>query len=204
MLSCAAFCNVVPYYFSSLKVSPVGFTFVKSPLNMRNIPDRNAPVVEVVSFDFDDNISCFRDEGCKVSEVFSVYVKEKKVAVMSAVDKTDEWNFVCFNKSKNKTCGWVEDKDNKFYGLMDFYNIFGRKYGLYILHDLSKADRTIYSSPTKNTNSTGELMLPKSITPWLVQGNWILVKVLDFDNDKKTGWFNFRDESGRLKLFVNF
>ena len=44
--------------------------------------------------------------------------------------------------------------------------------------------------------------MPKYISPWLVRGNWVLVKVHDFNNQFKTGWFEYRGSNGKLKMFI--
>ena len=45
--------------------------------------------------------------------------------------------------------------------------------------------------------------MPRFISPWLIRGNWMLVKVKDF-KDSKTGWIQFRGSDGKLRLFVKF
>ena len=62
----------------------------------------------------------------------------------------------------------------------------------------------LFGAPVKQTNTIGSLEMPKLIVPWLIRGNWILVKVTDFQNQMKTGWINFRGDDGKLKLFVKF
>ena len=59
----------------------------------------------------------------------------------------------------------------------------------------------------KQSNTTGSVELPRYIKPWLVRGNWVLVKVADFSSkgtENKTGWLNYRGDNGKLKLFVKF
>ena len=203
MLFLSAIADVIPYYFSSIKNSPMGFVFVKSPVIMRNLPQKEANVVEMVNFDFQNNVSCFKNNECKIEEVFTTYLSDKKTAIMTAVDESQGYSLVCFNQ-KNGFCGWVSEEENKFYTLNEFINIYGKKNGLYILKDLSKSEKVLYASNSIQTNSTGEIKLAHSIIPWLIRGNWILVKVVDLGYEKKTGWFNYRDENGKLKLFVKF
>ena len=65
-----------------------------------------------------------------------------------------------------------------------------------------KRPKILYSGPMIQTNSTGSIEMPKYISPWLVRGNWVLVKVHDFNNQFKTGWFEYRGSNGKLKMFI--
>jgi len=111
---------------------------------------------------------------------------------------------VCFNQAQLPICGWVDEKQNKFYNWTTFFDYFGKKYGIYLFKDLKKENKKLYSAPIEQTNVVGTIEIPRYIAPWLVRGNWILVKVSDFNNQQKTGWFNFRGSDGKLKVFVKF
>ncbi len=197
--------DVIPSYINSIKKYGSGFTEIKSPLVMYETPSKEGNIVEMLNFDYKDKISCnINRNRCEADEVFALYSQSKKIALLTTLDESEGWNFVCFNQLEKPVCGWVEGDKNKFYNWLDFFNIFGKKYGLYLFKDLNKSDKILYASPSRQTNSTGTITLAKYITPWLVRGNWILVKVIDIDNEQKTGWVNFRDNEGKLKLFVKF
>ena len=197
--------EVLPYYINSLKRVAIGFTNVQSPLVLRKTPQEDGEILETVNFDFEKNVSCLvNKQRCSLEEVFSAYSTEKKIALLTTVDETQGWSLVCFNQSEKPVCGWAEEKKNKYYNWTDFFNIYGRKYGVYLFKDLQKTDKILYSAPLKQTNSVGTIDMPRKIDPWLIRGNWILVKVYDFNNQLKTGWINFRFDNGKLKLFVNF
>lgn len=199
-----ALADVAPYYINSLRRYGYGYTQVHSPLVMRQTPSNEGNILETLNFDFNNNTSCINNkQRCSVDEVFSAYSTSKKLAFLTAIDETNSWSLVCFNQSQSPVCGWVDNK-NKTYTWNEFINFYGKKYGLYLYKDLQKADKILYSAPTKQSNSTGSIEMPKLITPWLVRGNWILVKVDDFASKQKTGWLNFRSENGKLKGFVNF
>ena len=89
----------------------------------------------------------------------------KKIAFLSTVDTTQDWNLVCFNQSEMPVCGWVEEKNNKFYNWTDFFGILGKKYGLYLFKDLQKNDKILFAGPMTQTNTTGSIEFPKSISP---------------------------------------
>ncbi len=198
------FADVMPYYINSLRRYGIGFTQVTSPLVMRQTPSNDGKILETLNFDFNNNTSCINNnQRCNIDEVFSAYSTSKKIAFLTTIDEVEDWSLICFNQSQNPVCGWVEGK-NKTYTWSEFINIFGKKYGLYLYKDLNKADKILYSAPSKQSNSTGSIEMPKYISPWLVRGNWILVKVDDFASKQKTGWLNFRSDNGKLKGFVRF
>lgn len=197
--------EVLPYYINSLRRYGIGFTKVKSPLVMRQMPDNEGKILETLNFDYNRNVTCtINSLKCEIDEVFAAYSEKNKIALLTTLDETQGWSLVCFNQAQAPVCGWVDEKENKYYNWTDFFNILGKKYGLYLFKDLKKTDKILYAAPVKQTNATGSIEMPKAINPWLVQGNWILVKVADFNNEMKTGWFNYRGNDGKLRLFVNF
>ncbi len=197
--------DVLPYYINSLRRYGIGYTNVKSPLVMRQTPDKEGKIMETVNFDFKGNVSCLINKNrCAIEEVFSAYSTNNQIALLTTLDETQNWSLVCFNQGENPVCGWVEEGANKFYNWSDFFDVFGKKYGLYLYKDLQKTDKILYAAPIKQSNTTGSIELPRKIVPWLVRGNWVLVKVYDFNNQIKTGWINFRGDNGKLKLFVKF
>ncbi len=208
ILACnIVFADVLPYYINSLRRYGIGYTSVTSPTVLRQTPSKDGKILESLNFDYTTGeTSCIENKSrCTQDEVFAAFSQSKKIALLTTLDETEGWNLVCFNQSQNPVCGWVkEDAKNKFYNWSDFFNIYGKKYGLYLFKDLQKTDKILYAAPLKQTNTTGSIELPKMISPWLIRGNWLLVKVNDINNQVKTGWINFRGNDGKLKLFVKF
>ncbi len=202
-----AFADVLPYYINSLRRYGIGYTSVTSPTVMRQTPSNDGKILESLNFDYTTGeTSCIENKTrCSQDEIFAAFSQSKKIALLTTIDETEGWSMVCFNQSQNPVCGWVkEDAKNKFYNWSDFFNIYGKKYGLYLFKDLQKTDKILYAAPVKQSNTTGSIELPKMISPWLIRGNWLLVKVHDLNNQVKTGWINFRGNDGKLKLFVKF
>ena len=203
LVACA---DVTPYYINSLRRYGIGYSQVQSPLVMRREPKLEGEILETLNFNYkiEETVCEKNKDKCNIDEVFASYSKSKKIAFMTTLDSTDGWNLVCFNQSERPVCGWVEDEKNKFYTIAEFFNYFGKKYGVYLFKDLEKSDKILYAAPVKQTNSTGSLEMPKLITPWLIRGNWMLIKATDFQGQMKTGWINYRGNNGKLKLFVKF
>lgn len=203
--ACFASMEVMPYYINSIKRTGIGFTAVTSPLVMRQEPNDDAKILETLNFDYKNEPACLiNKQRCAMDDIFAAYKQERKLAFLSTIDETQGWSLVCFNQTEKPICGWVKEDRNKYYTWPEFFNYYGKKYGLYFLKDVQKTDRILYSAPVKQINSTGSVEMAKHIAPWLVQGNWVLVKVLDFGNTAKTGWLNYRDNGGKIKLFVRF
>ena len=204
LLFSVAMADVMPYYMNSLKRYGIGYTSVSSPLIMRREAKSDGEILETFTFDFKGNATCEKNKDrCTIDEAFSAYSAKNKIALMTTLDESEDWNLVCFNQLEMPVCGWVETNKNKFYNWSDFFNIYGKKFGLYLFKDIKKADKILYSAPFKETNAVGSIEMPRMISTWLVRGNWLLVKVYDFNNQQKTGWINFR-ENNKLKLFVKF
>ena len=202
---CFASIEVMPYYINSIKRTGIGFTSVTSPLVLRQEANDEAKILETLNFDYKSEPYCLiNKQRCNIDDIFAVYKPDRKLAFLSTIDETEGWSLVCFNQIENPVCGWAKENKNKYYTWAEFYNYYGKKYGLYFLKDVQKNDRILYSAPVKQTNSTGVIEMAKYIAPWLVQGNWVLVKAVDFGNKQKTGWLNYRTDSGKLRLFVNF
>lgn len=203
--SSEVFAEVMPYYINSLRRYGIGYTLVKSPLVLRREASMDGEILETLNFDYNQNVSCLVNKNrCNIDEIFAAYSENKKIALLTTLDETQGWSLVCFNQGENPICGWVSEKENKFYNWTDFFSVYGKKYGLYLFKDLQKNDKILYAAPMKQTNTTGSIEMPRAIMPWLVRGNWVLVKVHDFNNQLKTGWLNFRSDNGKLKLFVKF
>lgn len=198
--------DVMPYYINSLRRYGIGYTQVQSPLVMRREAKADGEILETLHFNYkkEETICEINKNKCEIDEVFAAYSKSKKMAFLTTLDYTQDWSLVCFNQADRPVCGWVSEEQNKYYSWNDFFGIFGKKYGLYLFKDLQKSDKTLRGNAFKQSNVVASLEMPKLITPWLIRGNWILVKVYDFQNQMKTGWINFRGDDGKLKLFVKF
>ena len=216
-LNISAYADVMPYYSNSLRRYGIGYTRVQSPVILRREAKEDGEILEKLNFDYKGNTLCeINKDRCPIEEIFAAYSESKKIALLTTLDETEsentekeeqtkKWSLVCFNQAQSPICGWVEEKENnKFYNWSEFFEFFGRKHGLYLFKDLKKPVKILYSAPMKQTNSVGSVEMPRAITPWLIRGNWILVKIHDFNNQFKTGWINFRGDDGKLKLFVKF
>ena len=119
------------------------------------------------------------------------------------VTDTDEegWVEVVYDKSIGAK-GWVHTTDKmQFLPWINFYNLYGRKYGLNILKNAPKDIYTLHSQCEDNSQGISKINHAKKIKLVKVSGNWALVTVMDLDKTPKSGWLKWRNSDGTLFAF---
>ena len=109
-LNISALADVMPYYINSLRRYGIGYTSIQSPLVMRRTPSDEGEILETLNFDYQGNASCLVNKTrCEVDEIFSAYSMSKKIALLTALDESENWSLVCFNQTEKPVCGWVDE-----------------------------------------------------------------------------------------------
>lgn len=206
-ISMAAYADFVPAYTNSINHFGIGAARVTNYIIIYEKPDLNSKVIKRIYW---NNIGNFISENNKnetPNDIFITYIPKENIALLSVEDETEEWINVCYNQKKG-LFGWIKKENGKnsakFYLYKDLIFEYGKKYGLYTFRNLPADLKTLHSSPNSDSDKIDEFNYPKYISPWLIQGNWMLVKVITADNQTKTGWFRWRSDTGKLFLFVNF
>ena len=120
---------------------------------------------------------------------------------MSVTDETDDWVEVIYDNRKGLK-GWIKKDDPfKFNTWMNFYNMYGRKYGLVILKGAPEFVYSLFGTPEDNEKAISTINQPKLINLNLIRGNWMLVTVVDADGTPKTGYIRWRSDDGVKYLF---
>ena len=163
----------------------------------------NAFSDKIFEIQIKENKYLCNQKECKISP-FVAFHPQKNVALMIAEDEQGGWANVCYNQT-TKSFGWVKLNDNnKFYTWAKFINLYGRQYGLYLFKDVKKKDKLLLAQPFSGSQSVDKFEYPKHIAPWYVSGNFVMVKLLNYDNIQKTGWLRWRTDEGELLLFPDF
>lgn len=206
-ISKAAYADFIPSYTNSINHFGIGVARVTNYIIVYEKPDLNSKIINRIYW---NNIGNFISQNKKnedPNDVFVAYLPKDNVAFLSVEDEDEEWLNVCYNQKKG-LFGWIKKENGKnsakFYLYKDLVFEFGKKYGFYTFRNLPADFKALYSSPNTNSNKIDEFNYPKYISPWLIQGNWMLIKVTTMDNQTKTGWFRWRLENGKLVGFVNF
>jgi len=202
-----SYTNFIPSYTNSVSHFGIGAARVTNFVEIYEKPDLASDTIQRLYWNNIGNfITSNKDETSKPSEIFLIYSPKENQVFLSVEDENEDWIKVCYNQKKLKF-GWVKKENGKngakFYSYKDLFFEYGKKYGIYTFRNLPENFRTLHSSPDKASSIVDEFDYPKFISPWLIQGNWMLVKVVTMDNKTKTGWFNWRSNEGRLFGLVN-
>ena len=160
-------------------------------------PNDKAPVVKKITWNTEGIIP----NDLTFADLFAVYIGKKDLALMSVTDETDDWMEVIYDNRKGLK-GWIKKDDPfKFNTWMNFYNMYGRKYGLVILKGAPEFVYSLFGTPEDNEKAISTINQPKLINLNLIRGNWMLVTVVDADGTPKTGYIRWRSDDGVKYLF---
>jgi len=197
-----ALADVFPVYTDSVVSWGIGLAKVEKKIVIYKNNDETSNIVEVIVWDEQGNVSHKNPGVLQISNAFVAFVPSNNTALFAVDDEDDDWIKICYNQKQQKY-GWIKKADgHKVIDWQDFFKTYGRKYGVYLFKDISKDSRQLYAKPQSGAQSVDSFTYTKNISPWLIRGNWMLVKIINYDNTKKTGWVKWRDESGKLLIFT--
>ncbi len=193
--------DFVPQYFDTIKHWGIGAVSVGQEYLIFDKPEDAAQLVQKVIWDEKGNITCKGD--CDDNAFLVLFLPSKNHVILSAVDEDNGWAKVCYGQ-KSEKFGWIKlVGSNIFIPWSEYLVKYGKQYSYYVFKDISKDEYKLYAQPQDDAQSIDSWEYAKEITPWYVKGNWMMIKVLNFDNTQKTGWFKWRTSDGQLRGFVD-
>jgi hypothetical protein len=201
-LTQTAFANIMPRYTTSVNYYGIGILRVSNLTKIYEKQDENSDIIQKIYWDNGKNFKT--SDGTKPEDTFIAYIPTSNYAFLSVEDENENWVLVYYNQKTGKT-GWVK-KDaaiNEFYTWADFINTYGRKNGIYAFKDTPREERVLYGTAQEDAQIVDNWEIAKHINPWYINGNWVMVKVLDYDNAQKTGYLKWRTNEGKLLIFVD-
>ena len=190
------FADTMPFYMNQVPKTAIGLYQTNKEATIYSKPEVNSQLIKKLSFTYKPETM---PDG-----VFAALINEKELGFLYVTDmEEDGWVEVIYDKHTGAR-GWVQTEDKmQFLPWINFYNLYGRKYGLRILKDTPKDLYTLYarsedlSQPLSKLNYVQKMKLTK------VSGNWALVTVMDLDKTPKTGWLKWRNSDGTIYAFPN-
>jgi len=196
LLILPVFADTLPYYSKAVPKSAIGIFQTGDQLTIYSHPDSNSHVVK--TFDFS-----YQPENMP-DGMFAVLINERKLGMLYVTDIGDDnWVEVMYDKQTGAT-GWVTTEDKfQFLPWINFYNMYGRKYGLRLFKDAPDSVDILHAKSEDLSQSVAKLNYVKQIKLTRLSGNWALVSVLDLDKVPKMGFMRWRGDDGKIYAFPN-
>lgn len=189
--------DVMPDRVSLIRNNTLGVYQVSSPVKLYEQPDINSPVKEIIEY-CPEKLS---PVSLAFQDVFVVYKAQKNLALMAVTDETEDWVQVIYDNVKGST-GWIpKDDPYKFSSWVNFYNVYGKKYGLYMLKGTPESIKNIHGSPDDTSKIISIINYPLKMNLNVIRGNWVLLSIMDVDKIPKTGFVRWRSDEGVKYLF---
>ena len=196
LLALPVMADTMPFYMDSIPKSALGLFQTDKEVVLFSHPEGNSNIIKKMSFSY--NPETMPDS------VFAVLINEKKLGFLYVTDIGDEgWVEVIYDK-RTGARGWVQTQDQmQFLPWRNFYNLYGRKYGLRYLKDAPEDLEVLRAKPEDLAQIVSKFNFVKQIKLTVIRGNWALVSVMDLDKVPKTGYMKWRDNDGTIYAFPN-
>lgn len=189
--------DVMPYYVNNINTNSIGVYQASKVIKVYQAPNEKSELLLDVCWDS----KTYSSPSVSASNLFIVFLQARELAFLPVIDENEEWVQIVYNRNGNQQ-GWVKkDDEDKFMNWRTFFNVYGRKYGLYYMKDAPDFTKSLYGSNVEDAQSIGRISVPQMIKLTTVKGNWLLVNVFDIDKMQKIGWVKWRNTSGEIYLF---
>lgn len=190
----SVFADTMPFYVKQIPSNAIGVFQTSKQIRLMSEPEANSHVIKQLDLSYDAN--------SMPDETFAVLINEKQLGFLYVVDLADEdWYQVIYNK-KTGARGWIKAEDDfQFLNWFNFYNMYGRKYGLRFFKDAPEDLKVLKSKSEENSQNISKLNIVKKIKLTTIKGNWALVSVFDIDKTPKTGYMRWRGDDGTIFAF---
>ncbi len=189
--------KVMPDKVDLKNTRTIGVYQVSQDIVLYKDTNENSDIVKTIKWNKNELLP----ESLTFNDVFVVFIPNKSLALMQVTDETEDWVEVIYN-NKTGEKGWLKKDDPyKFATWTNFYNMYGKKYGLYILKGAPDCVKNMKSGTDKQSQTVDTMNHPTKINLNVIRGNWALVSILDLDKTSKTGYIKWRSDEGVKYLF---
>ena len=195
-LTLPVFADTMPFYMSSIPKGAIGLYQTDEDITIYTHPEANSGVIKKMTFSY--NPETMPDN------VFAILINEKKLGFLYVSDIGDEgWVEVIYDRPTGAK-GWVMTKDRmQFLPWLNFYNLYGRKYGLRFLKDVPDELEVLHSKSEDMSQTVAKLRYVKQMRLTKMSGNWALVSVFDIFRTPKMFYLRWRSNEGVIYAFPN-
>ncbi len=184
--------NIIQTAPNGAAVRTVGTYQVGNDITIYRLPNKNSMILYRVRWNEDE----FFPSEIGAENFFSLLIPAKNLARVNVVDITEDWIEIVYDNRTGKT-GWIKNDDLfKFMTWTNFYSAYGKKYGLKMLKGVPACAKDLKSAPDDKSQTLATINVPQKIHLNLIQGNWMLISVMDLDKIPKTGYVRWRSDDG--------
>ena len=156
LLVLPVFADTLPYYTNAIPKDAIGVFQTGEGLTIYSHPEANSRIIKTYEFSYNPETM---PDG-----MFAALINERKLGFLYVTDIGDDnWVEVLYNK-KTGAKGWVMTEDRlQFMPWINFYNMYGRKYGLRILKDAPDEVNTLHAKSDNLSQCVAKINYVKSI-----------------------------------------
>lgn len=189
--------DIVPVRVNLNQVNAIGMYQVGDDVTIYKEPNEESQILYRVRWNNDE----FFPDEIGADNFFMVFLPKKSLALVGVTDMTDDWLEIVYDNSTGKK-GWIKQDDPyKFMTWINFYNTYGKKYGLTLLKSAPETCKDIKASTDDLAKTISTMNYPSKINLSVIRGNWALVSVMDLDKTPKTGYIRWRSDDGIRYFF---
>jgi hypothetical protein len=209
-----------------------GIYFAPYVFTLYTQPDEHSPMVgefhwsrKTNTNNISVNTANAERRSIAADHVFFCFYPQLDVAMMAVTGENgDGWVEVVYDQTRKKT-GWVHLKDSPkiasapkqalapldtgeplHFGVYqtwpEFMKLNAKSNGVYWTNGVKEYNRAIRTSDSDDAKIVPVTII-RNMKVKHLRGNWLLVEVLDFENNTPIGWIRWRDDDGNLMVFPN-
>lgn len=189
--------DIIPVRPNVTQTTTIGMYQVGDDVKIYKEPNEDSQILYRVRWNNDE----FFPSEIGFDNFFTVFLPKKNLALVSVTDFNDDWVEIIYNNSTGQT-GWIKKDDPyKFMTWINFYNTYGKKYGLVLLKGAPETCKDIKAQTEDLAKTISTMNYPQKINLNVIRGNWALVSVFDLDKTPKTGYVRWRSDNGVRYFF---
>lgn len=189
--------DIIPVRPNVTQTTTIGMYQVGDDVKIYKEPNEDSQILYRVRWNNDE----FFPSEIGFDNFFTVFLPKKNLALVSVTDFNDDWVEIIYNNSTGQT-GWIKKDDPyKFMTWINFYNTYGKKYGLVFLKSAPETCKDIKAQTEDLAKTISTMNYPQKINLNVIRGNWALVSVFDLDKTPKTGYVRWRSDNGVRYFF---
>ncbi len=197
-----AFADRVPTSSKSIRHYGIGVYKIDNEFYIFSKPDANSKKLRHFVLPQTTGNTAIVQNNRNAINPYIISIPSKKEYFATVCEYPDNnWVQIYYNQN-GKEIGWAKlaNKAN-FMTWKEFFYKYGKKDGLVLMKDVPSAQFKLFAQDSASAQVVDTFTYPEYIAMRMIRGNWMLVTVVDTGTIYKTGWFKWRSDDGKLRVF---